>query len=265
MAAYNNLAGFNGYTNVQQPPMIGSITPIGYGGYNGGYYSGQYNYNPYAIKQMQEMQLAQSREVARQQTGILQKIYKSVCSYNGTEPDTEVLNSYDPNINKSQELVASLDMNQQQELYRIQAIENKLNYHAQVINNFRTADQPVYGNSMMAAAADNISNKMSEYQQNLEGVGMVEYWAKYAAKDYMSALESKSRNNTNNIQALYNPTDYNSLIAQHKGFSNAFDPNASIDDQEIRLPGVVSDQHRLERRRAFMESILSTTTTTGIL
>ena len=89
-------------------------------------------------------------------------------------------------------------------------------------------------------------------------ISLIDYLENHAGKKYADAkTREQKRNNTTG--KLYNKTEYGNLLDQNKSslFGGVFDPNASLDDQEVRLPNLISEQTRQERRKRFMETILS--------
>lgn len=275
--AYNNLAGmsYNGIPAGCSPYMqtIGqtNIVPFGYNGYNtgGGYYTGYYNnYNPYVIKQQQEMTMAQYREQQREQSSIMKKLYKCSCNYFGQEEDQSIVNKLS-HINGIIEPddISDFTFDEQQEYYRILRKEQELKQNQEIINNMQNnPDSVLPYNPLVNAYCTTYAKMSNDYQDKLKDMGFVEYFNTYAGQEYMEALINKSKRGNNNLRTLYNPDDYNSLLKRHKEglFGNALNPDASIDDMEVRLPSVISEQTKQERRMRFMNAVLSNSPSSGV-
>lgn len=264
---YNNIiAGTsNGvpasYPYQQQYPYMqtigGNMQPIGYG-YNGGYYTGSYGYNPYAERQRQEIALAQMREQQRQQSDIFKRLYKGSCNLLDIEITPEGLKQFNPQFVQQQDDLSDLTMDQQQEFFEIQRKQVYLDQEKANIAQLQSQPFTNY-NPYTVGYSNGYAQMIQDYTEKLEGVGLVEYLDKYAGVEYMNACTRSTNNNTNNIRSLYNPGDYNALLNHHKEglFGNIFNPNVSIDDQEVRLPTAISEKTRQERRAAFLNAILS--------
>lgn len=264
---YNyNMAGM--YNGIPANP-IGNIAPLGYGGYNyygtgntynmGGYYSGLYNnYNPYLIKQQQELYAAQLREQQRQQCDIYSKLYKASCSYLGCEPQQDILESFNDSEEDYLQYMNDEEKNiyfkkkqqedyikyNQQKIFALQNMQPNM-YYQQASNAYYNAYQKIYSDYKKAVPDD------MSLQEYLEGPGRV---------DYLNYLEREERKKKADLSKLYNKNDYDSLLNMHKHtlFGNSvFNPDASIDDQEVHLPNMVSEVTKQERRRRFMEALLS--------
>lgn len=253
-SAYN-IGGMSPYI---PPNPIGNITPLGYGGTYGGYYTGNYNsYNPYYLQQQRELQLAQQREVQRTESSIFKKLYKASSTYLGLEINQEDLDKFDPQFDE--DITKDFDSEELQEYYRLQRLDEYKQYNQQQIINMQ-------GNSVPCINATGIAYLNSYNQMNQQAkeeisddVGLVEYLEKYAPRKYMEAAEADQKRAQADLTKLYNKGDYNELIKKHENSmfgSSVFNPDASIDDQEIRLPNLISEQTRQERRRQFLDTIL---------
>lgn len=270
--AYNNLAGMSYGVPANCSPYMrtiggynSNIVPMGYG-YNGGYYSGYYNqYNPYQIKQQQEMMLAQQREAQRQQSDIFQSLCRCSAYYQYGDVSQETIDNIDPYKASNYvdpDDISDFSYDEQKEYFRILNLENSLRMTQNMITQMNTMQNGYIQNYNPQAQAycNGYCKMIEDYNKKLGNIGLAEYMEKYAGIEYMEALEHQSKNNQNNVRSLYNHNDYNSLLNRHKeGLfgSNVFNPNASIDDQEIKLPQLVSEKTKQERRRLFMEAVLS--------
>lgn len=255
--SYNNGGMFQSIP----PNPIGNISPIGFGGYNNGYYTGNYNqFNPYAIQQQRELQLAQQREVQRNESTIFKKLHKASCSYNEFEIKDEDLRRYDPSFEQQNNDIEGLNQNELDEYYSLLRQDQYKQNQQQFIIQMQMQPQMPYINPIGVAYANayyEINQKAKKEIPN--DVGLVEYLEKYAPKQYIEALEYESRKSQADLTKLYNKTDYNKLLNMHKTslFGDVFNPDATIDDQEIRLPNLISQKTRQERRKQFLDTIMN--------
>jgi hypothetical protein len=247
----NNYGGMSSY--IPSNP-IGNIAPLGYGGSYGGYYTGNYQrYNPYYLQQQREIQLAQQREAQRTESSIFKKLYKASATCLGMEVTEEDLSRFDPVY--EEDLTNDLDPDELREYYQLQNQERYLDYHKQQI----IAMQGNTTQCVSATGAAYANGYAKMYEQARKeipsDVGLAEYLEKYAPKKYMEALEADQKRNQADLSKLYDKGDYNELIKRHKDSmfnSNVFKPEANIDDQEIKLPVMISEKTRQERRQQFL-------------
>lgn len=256
---YNPQQGSNigGMYNNIPPNPIGHICPIGYGGYNNGYYNSNYNrYDPYKIQQQYEIQLAQQRESERHQSSMLKKLQKSSSTYLGLELTEEELRKYD--IVNEEDITKDFSYEEKQKYYSLLAQEEYRKYQRNIIINMQGNSRP-YINNTNAIIFNNMYEKAKK--EIPDDVGLVEYLEKYAPGKYVEALMADQLAKQRDLRRVYNSADYGKLINIHKStppsmFGNVFNPNASIEDQEIRLPNFISEQTRQERRQRFLDSIM---------
>lgn len=236
---------------------IGNIAPLGYGGLYGGYYTGNYNkYNPYYLQQQQEIQLAQQREAQRTESSLFKRLYKASSTCLGLEVTEEALSQFDPQF--EEDITAGLNHEELQKYYSLQQREQYMNYHQQQIIAMQGNGVPCV--SSEGAAYNNAYHQMFEKAKKEipDDVGLAEYLEKYAPKKLMEAYEADQKRAQADLTKLYNKSDYNELIKTNRSMfgSSVFNPDASIDDQEIRLPNLISEQTRQERRKQFLNAII---------
>ena len=258
------------YGGYQQSPYnySGGIAPIGCGGFNGNYYStNNYynNFNPYYIKQQQEAYQAQVRESQRQEADFYKRLYKASCSYLGVEVTPEALEYYDktlaPDAYASNNL-ANLSYEQQTTYEQLKIRDQNMAFHNQNLNQLAVTpveqlSQPTITNPYYQQYAQGYQKVHEEYAKDMpDNIGLIEYLRDYAGEHYLEARKELSVQ-AQNASGLYNKNDFNTIMNAHKSpFNTLFNPYASIDDQEVRLPGYVSEKSRQERRARFMQSML---------
>jgi hypothetical protein len=249
-AIYNN----GGMYNIPPNP-IGNIAPIGYGGYNNGYYTGQYSYyNPYYIQQQRAIQLAQQREAQRVESGIFKKLQTASASFLGYELTEEDLKRYD--VVYDEDIVSDFGIGDQEEYYRLKQIDDYKRSMQQKIIQMQGDLVPCI--SSQAVAYCNAYNQMHEKAKKEipDNVGLLEYLEKYAPKKYMEALEHDQRKVQADLTKTYNKVDYKELIDRSRGiYKSVFNPDANIDDQEIKLPNFISEKTMQERRKRFLAQL----------
>ena len=296
MQAYNNTGqmqpvGYGGYNNPYN--NAGQILPVGYGGYNqynnqynnpynnmnyigsnsqynpyynnGGYYSGYYNnFNPYELQKQRQMQIDVYNRQQQYQVDMLKTLYKSSCSYTGTEVTDEALNFYDrysPNYKYNGPDISDLTYEQRIEYNTRRNNDLSIEKSQQECYRMNNILMNQQYNSLDLLKMSIIQYNAQVFQKERERVpadtDLVTYLNKYASKDYYDALQNINKKQQSTSQ-LYNSGDYNALLNKHKNtlFGNALNPNANLDDQEITLPTSISDEQRQERRRRFFESIM---------
>lgn len=255
---YSNLAGVQ-YGAPATYTSIGGYPQQMYG-YNGGYYSGLYGYNPYAERQRQEQMIVQQREAQRSQSKIFKTLYGCACSYQGAEVNDDIYNSLDPKDVVVDDL-SDLTVEEQHEYYKALNLQQYQMQEQAIIDHMQYSNTVVQGNPYMEQLYNQTAKMIDEGQKKYGDIGMVEYFNKYAGKEYMEVIEERNKKKNNNVRSLYNPNDYNALLNAHKEglFGNTFNPNANIDDQEVRLPSHISAKARQERRKRFLDSILANT------
>lgn len=248
----NNIGGIY---NIPPSP-IGNTSPIGYGGYTNGYYSNSnYNrHNPYFIQQQREIQMAQQRESQRAQSSILKKLHKASATYRGEEVTEEELSMYDP-PSPVEDMVRDFTYDEKMEYYKLLEIEQNKKLQQDRVLELEGTTVPFVNTRnnaylmMCQQAKEEIPND----------VGLVEYLDKYAPLKYIEAMKNDEREKQKDLTSVYNKADYGKLLGIHKAspmFGNALNPDASIDDQTIRLPTYISDKAKQERRAKFLESIM---------
>lgn len=296
MQAYNNTGqmqpvGYGGYNNPYN--NAGQILPVGYGGYNqynnqynnpynnmnyigsnsqynpyynnGGYYSGYYNnFNPYELQKQRQMQIDEYNRQQQYQVDMLKTLYKSSCSYTGTEVTDEALHFYDrysPNYKNNGPDISDLTYEQRIEYNTRRNNDLSIEKSQQECYRMNNILMNQQYNSLDLLKMSIIQYNAQVFQKERERVpadtDLVTYLNKYASKDYYDALQNINKKQQSTSQ-LYNSGDYNALLNKHKNtlFGNALNPNANLDDQEITLPTSISDEQRQERRRRFFESIM---------
>jgi len=251
---YNN--NFGGMSYIPPNP-IGNITPLGYGGYNNGYYTGNYNiYNPYNLIQQRELQLAQQREVQRIQNDVFKKLHMASASFLGYEVTEDDLSKY--NI-VNEDDVSDLSYSEQETYYKLKQKEDYMRYHQQQIISMQGNTVPCMSALGYAYAKAYYEINQKNKKEIPDDVGLAEYLEKYAPKKYLEALEYEQKQAQLDLTRIYNKADYNELLKRHRStkiFGDVFNPEVSIDDQEIKLPHKISDQLRQERRKKFLDAIL---------
>lgn len=249
-------------------PMGGQqqIVPIGYGGYNnGGYYSNNYNYfNPYFIKQQQEEQYQTCKQHEYEQINFMKRMYQNACSYQGREATQQELGYYDSlsvygNNQYTDPRVAQLTPQEYAEYMNIYNNEQAIKANQARVVQLATSTGVKYVDQYQINAMNYIANTYEKERSEIPNdISLIDYLENHAGKKYADAkTREQKRNNTTG--KLYNKTEYGNLLDQNKSslFGGVFDPNASLDDQEVRLPNLISEQTRQERRKRFMETILS--------
>lgn len=235
----NNLGGM-GYI---PPRPIGNIVSIGGIGYNnnaGGYYNGMYNnyYNPYLHQQRMEMEKAKLREEAQGQAGIWKMLSKG-CNQalgNNVENMDEHLKKYDPVYEDNPQY------QQEQEYYHLLTLNhNGIELRERIRSNFEA--QNVIFSREKETRPDNMS--------------LVEFCST-AGELYAEAMTNEARDKQRNVSKLYNQDQFRQLIDIHNARVNGF-KNTSIDDMEVTLPAHLSSTTFQQRRKAFLETILSQT------
>lgn len=236
---------------------IGNIAPLGYGGMYGGYYTGNYNrYDPYYLQQQKELQLAQQREDQRTQSSIFKKLYKTSSNCLGLAITEEDLGRFDPQFDE--DLTTGMNQEEMETYYYLQRRDEYMNYHQQQISAMQGNSIPCM--STQGYAYNQAYNQMYDKAKKEipDDVGLAEYLEKYAPKKIMEAYEQDQKKAQADLTKLYNKTDYNELIKSNRSIfgSTVFNPDASIDDQEIRLPNLISERTRQERRAQFLNAIV---------
>jgi hypothetical protein len=237
------------------PNPIGNIAPIGYGGYNGSYYTGNYaSYNPYYIQQQKEIQIAQQRESQRIQNSILKKLYRSSAKCLHYEIDEETLSQFD----EPEDITDGLTWEEKLKYDKLLKEEQRLSEHQQIIS---IQQNMVPSMSMAGYMYSNAYSDMSQKakEEVPDDVGLVEYLENYAPKKYIETMDYNQKQAQYDLTQIYNKEDYNKLVTSRKTslFGNSvFNPEATIDDQEIKLPNFISERTRQERRKMFIDSIM---------
>lgn len=239
----------------------GNMVPIGYGGYNGYYNNyGYYNYNPYEIKRQQDAYEQQMKENERQQIDFYKKLYKSRCNYIGREVSQNELAYYDSfavyNTDNTDPRIKNLTEAEYAEFSGIESHEKYLKDSQSHVVGLVNNGQP-YVNPYTVYAMNHI-NQVYEQNKAPDDIGLVEYMEKYGQQQYAAIIDKKIRQQSNTGN-LYNRDNYNSLLDKHRSelFGGILDPNASVDDLEVRLPNYISDKTKQERRQRFLETIMS--------
>lgn len=257
------------YGGYQQTPYMnnGMTMPIGYNGNNGSYYGTNYynNFNPYYIKQQQEAYQAQLKESQRNEADFYKTLYKTSCSYLGKEVTQEALDYYDktlaPDVYVSNN-IANLNYEQQITYERLKQRDEAMNLHRQSIANIAATpleelQAQKVTNPYYQKYCDGYDKVRNDYYDGMpDNVNLATYLKDFANKHYLEARKEATAKN-NGVDNLYNKSDFNTIMNAHKSsFSTLFNPYASIDDQEVRLPGYVSEKSRQERRARFINAAL---------
>ena len=232
---------------------------------NGGYYSGYYNnFNPYELQKQRQMQIDEYNRQQQYQVDMLKTLYKSSCSYTGTEVTDEALHFYDrysPNYKYNGPDISDLTYEQRIEYNTRRNNDLSIEKSQQECYRMNNILMNQQYNSLDLLKMSIIQYNAQVFQKERERVpadtDLVTYLNKYASKDYYDALQNINKKQQSTSQ-LYNSGDYNALLNKHKNtlFGNALNPNANFDDQEITLPTSISDEQRQERRKRFFESIM---------
>lgn len=234
--------------------------PLGYGGYNGGYYGGGYNtYNPYFLQQQQQIAQQQAQQELKNQQDVIAKFYRSSCNTaNNGDPREEVLDRiYNRQSNQEPTYIEGLTMEQNAEYRELLERDNDIrSKHATLPYMVDMQHSQQY---IVRAQQLSQCNKIAEQRAQVvsNDMGLAEYFAGPAVQDVLQAEDRQMKMEQSNLGELYNSNGYNKFLNQfkHNGPFAALNPNATIDDMTINLPSMVSERTRAERRKAFLASI----------
>lgn len=239
---YNSGVVPNGTT----PPNIGSIGGAGYNSNFGSYYTNNYNYNPYNpfyLRQQQELYEAQQREARNNQINIMKRLNKCASDCLGIEHN-------DTNID-----IIYGNYEQRPEEYQfIQEIQN----YNQFLTRYKPRDpdykskSPRYLELMRRTAkcSDEFHSKVKEDASLCEFLDV-------GGELYIDALMNDPKNNQKDLTRLYNRGDYLQLLNMHNNSRfNAFNRDVTIDDMSIELPPSLKSNYSA-RRQQFLEAIMN--------
>lgn len=235
-----------------QPMMMGggqyspSPTPLGYGGYFGGYYNGNmYNtFNPYEVQRRNEEMQKQQQQMLKMQQDILYKTYSAASK--GQELDPNVVSRiYGTVPQQFSDPIQNMEYNSL--VQKEQALQQNNAYIDQMTRNMMPT---------IPFVEQNLGNlqKMQQGRENLEGMDMYTYFATVAQDDLREATNRETMRQQANLTNLYSTNSYQTFLNKFR-MGMPYDPNASTDDMTIRLPSIVSEQERMERRRQFMAQL----------
>lgn len=222
---------YNG-TSYQSVPTIGSIG--GYGYPPNGYYN-QY-FNPYYLRQQQELERKRQLEEAKNQANIwvmLTQCRNELFGYDQTDEDI------------------------MDQIKSISAVETQINSDEEFMQKVREISQ----RADQARIQEQIMNENIKRQQQVMAEQPIENKSLYrwlhedAQERYMEHLYS-SMNSQNSTAELYDSNAYNNLLNTHDSVFNSLKRDVTIDDMEIQVS--LPQKLKLERdirRQKFAESI----------
>lgn len=248
--AINNMqmGGMNRMGSFPSNPIgnVNGMVNVGMSGYNGGYYNGNYNgyVNPFYLRQQQEMQLLQQREIERQQSDMLKSISRKVNNALGIEQNEEHYNQYNPVYETQQQM-----SQEEQTYYRLMNIE-------------RTG---FAGNPLLIRYINNNNAYFDSVKQRIpDDISMYDF-CEMSSEIGQEIIDEKLRNQQRNLGKLYNSNGYNELIKMHKNTSNFFNTMISnknqslagtLDDMSIGLSSNLQNQIS-ERKSRFMAAVMN--------
>ena len=229
-------------------PMGPSPTPLGYGGYNGGYFANSYaTFNPYEIQRRNQEYQKQMQENIKMQQNVMYNMYLASC--NGKDPNPTIVNQiFGTNQNPD---IAGFTQEQNMEYNSILQKEKKLIDNNAYIDQMTMNMVPVEVNQQQYFA--NLQ-RMQNDRQNMQDMDMYTYFATVAVDDLREAKMRELKQQQSNLTSLYNQNSYNQFLNKFR-LGMPVDPTATTDDMTITLPSIVSEQERMERRRQFMAQI----------
>jgi hypothetical protein len=239
----NNGAGY---------PYPASSYPLGYGGYMGGYYTGNYAaYNPYEIQRQQQEAARKQQQQVKEQQDLLASMYRASCK--GNKPNQEVIDGIYGRTKPKK--IPGLD-DAQQSVY-----EGKVAYEQQMAANNYYIDNICHNSTSLVNNQQQLDAnmaKMQEQHKGIEEMGMYEYFnSEIAQQDMARATENERLAYQANLAALYNQNQYSQFLDQFhmRGI------NINTDDLTISLPNpsslaeMNSEEERRQRRLAFLRQI----------
>ena len=223
--------------------------PLGYGGYNGGYYGNKYTvFNPYEMQRRQQEAMQKQQDYIKSQQDIYANIYRASCK--GREPNQDVIDAI---YGKSQaHRIPGLDIAQQSRYESIVAQEANLAANNQYVDQF--CRNMVYVNPTANQLANNLAKMHEQRKKEMpEDINMYEYFATVAQEDLRRAKENEVRQQQANLAALYNQNSYSQFL--NKFTMNQVPGQISTDDMTISLPSLHSEEERRQRRLEFLKQI----------
>jgi len=235
---YNSPIGnnINGGISYIPPTPIGNVMNIAGQGYNNmGYYNNVYNnhFNPYLMKQQQELEAARQREEQSQQSNMWKTLSRNCNTIMGNTEDLEDhLKRYDPVTITEQ-------------------INEEANYNRLV----NLQINGIYNNPhhMEAIRRQNLIADQSK-QRFPEGTNLATF-LDGAGELYAEMMDRKIKESNKNVGRLYNSDHYKQLISIHNRDVNGF-KNTNIDDLEVSLPEHIRGNFS-DRKKQFFEAIFA--------
>ena len=227
----------------QPSNMYGYLPTIGHIGYNGGYYTNNYNtYNPYLIRQQQEAYQKQLQEQQQQQYNINCLLHRMANSYYGED-------YVEPSVQDYSEYYYYA----QKELQEVSEYEHL----AMLTMNLQAIEQ-----QQQQQKRDSIRYPITIQEQEAHNKDSIYDFLNSAGELYVKALENEYKEKDKeryNLQNLYNHNSYNQLVNMHNNSANrfnAYSKDFSIDDMEISLPKKFDTEYQ-RRKQQFLDQILS--------
>jgi hypothetical protein len=242
----NNIGGMN----YIPPNPIGNIINIGGQGYNntnmGGYYNGLYNgyYNPILAQRQKEIEEANAREAAQQQSSIMKRLSKSCHKALKHEIDEEEM----------EEHLKQYDLVEKEDETNYQKYCHLVNLNSSEFTNVNYS----YGYNEASLKVQEDSKKLfpdtTSLAQYLENAGEL----------YASIFAKEAKQKQRDVSKLYNSSLFKNIVGKHTGLSNLFNSSINrfkdptVDDMEIGLPDHIKNNlNYQERRKKFMEALLA--------
>lgn len=223
---------YNG-TSYQSMPTIGSIG--GYGYPSNGYYN-QY-FNPYYLRQQQELERKRQLEEARTQANIwvrLAQCRNEAFGYNQT----------------AEEIMDQISS--------ISATEQQMNSDEEFMQKIHEISQRAYQSQLQEQAMRENIKRQQEVMasQPIENKSLYRWLHEDAQERYMECLYTEMNRQQNNTSKLYDSGAYNNLLNTHDSVFNSLKKDVTIDDMEIQvsLPQRLKMERDL-RRQKFAESL----------
>lgn len=218
----------------QNVPYNGTIPTIG-GGYN--------YYNPFYIQQQMRLQQQQQMQLFNQQVDLWRRMSTSYFNYLGKEVP--------------EEYQKCLDRRFDIERYREQKKED--DFFNELANISYQIKQEELLQQQRLQQREEMIKKASEEKSEYDGMTAYEWLAGPMTERHVWALEQKAlQNQRKNVANLYDPNSYNRLLGIHNSSFNSLNTNVNIDDMEIGLPPGLRNVDRMQRRQAFLDSIMKT-------
>jgi hypothetical protein len=236
--------------------------PLGYGGYNGSYFSNNagYNYynnfNPYAVQQQMEQERARQQQQLRYQQNLFAKLYRTSCDGIEVPAHERVIDSIYGNQTAQQiERIPELTPMEQFEYEAIVQRERREREINSMIQNQMYYAGPTHQQLVFYQNQENWNKYAQKQMQDIPNdVGIKEFFNDgYGCNLYIEAIENERKAENQRLQQLYNQSQYNQFMQQFN--MNGF-VNNNIADMSVRMPSVINETERNNRRIEFVNKIL---------